>query len=172
MAMSDAVEIVYVVEDEESRQRSFGVHVPWLTNATDHSYEALGDEFADEIEKMTAGELISATLHIPIQFDFTPAAALAGSDVEELGRVRFRTDDGTISTFAIPTIKEALVLPGTSDIDMLHADVVGFADLLVNGADADPGVGVNLKKIMDYRGAIITTVIGFIEDFLRYRGKN
>lgn len=79
------------------------------------------------------------------------ALGAAGSDIERKAVFNFATDAGTVSSFALPGCKEAILATNKRDINLAHTDVLAYTAAMIGGLlSVDP---------VDYRGADIVSVL-------------
>lgn len=128
---------------------------------------AFAIEFAGMVEAMINGVIDHILFSFRVPYVGANEPGLT-SDVEEILYMVSKDTTGISSKYAIPTINELFVLPGTSEIDRSAPEVAALITALENGVDIGGGTIVAPTSA---RGNDIVEVVEAIEKFRSKRKK-
>lgn len=160
------VSLFYTVEDEKGIKSTFRIKFPTTTDI------AVLKEFARTtgtmVDGLITGRIVDVSIGVGVE-DLPggwKAAPLANSDVEEGARFSFRTAVNSVTGFRIPTFDEALIVPGTKEVDVANEDVDDFVQRIIAGQT----VGLINVSPSDDREEDIVALDGARESFGKDRG--
>lgn len=166
-----AYSVVLSFTDAKGETSTTMVNIP--TGITLANMTIFAQEVVKLVDAMIGGIVtrvgLAITVPLPSGINIAPNSA---SDVEEGGFFNFRTAGGYRTSMRIPTFLEALISPGSADIDTSDPDVAAFVSAMITGIDltaATPVAGTGTVTPSDSRGDDIVALTDAKEQFTNSR---
>lgn len=134
--MPSAWTVTCVIEDEKGSQSQVRGYLKYQDRIVDIANEPGNPEywarfFMRYLNDMTTGAVVSCSITLSVDLEPTiRSAPLVGSDVEEGAQLIWRTVGGFVARQRIPTFDEALILPGTREVDTSDGDVAAYLQFM------------------------------------------
>lgn len=126
-----ALTAYFVIEDEKGDKSTVSIPFSAIGDWTEIP-EIVGD-IAALIAPLITGGIVAAGMNLEIDVSGVKPASELLSDVQEKARFVFRGVNGFLKTLHIPTFDEALIAPGTANVDLTDADVAAFVTAMEDG---------------------------------------
>lgn len=154
--------IIFSIRDEKSQTSVTKVNVPSSTAWAD--VVEFAEDMASLIDPLITGQIYRVGIAYEVDISalgLTPAAA-ADSDVEEGARYQMETGTGFFTAMRLPTFDEALILPGSREVDRVNVSALAFENALELGLVLS---STNTVQPCDSRGDDIASVVYARESF-------
>lgn len=136
--MALPVELAITVGDAKGEKSTFGIYLPDVT--TVEGAQTFWESIDNDVYAMIDGEVLSVSVSFPIDLDPLLAAlniADAASDVQEKGYFAFKTAEGFVKSFAIPTFLDTMFDVGSKLINLSQTNVATFiTSILASGVSS------------------------------------
>lgn len=165
-----AFSVILSVEDGKGKVSTTEVNVPSSVAWTD--VVAFAQEVAKLIDVSITGRItrigvcLSVGLPVALKNSADPL-----SDVEEGARFQFETAGGYFTGMRLPTFDEALIIAGTSEVDVTDPFVAAFITGMETGINTTASGGSGVVAPCDKRDDDITALKFAREQFLSSRGR-
>jgi len=127
-----AIQVTVSVEDAKGKTSHMFIGLPSATSVINWGLFAAA--WATAVDAVMGGKITNLGVCYRVALPGgLKATADATSDVEEGGRMSFRTENNWISGFRIPTFLESKLLAGTKEMDLTDGDVDAVVDLMIDG---------------------------------------
>jgi hypothetical protein len=138
-------EIVLTIQDAKGKTSNMFLPVPIPGTTPVSSVLAAARNWAEAVQDAISGRItrVGVALVADLGGLGIPAEPEADSDVEEGARLAFRSAEGFPMSFRIPTFREELFLPRTTEVDRDDTVIDGIIDRVIDGIQftALPGDG-------------------------------
>jgi hypothetical protein len=127
-----AIQVALSILDGKGKTSHMFVNLPSATSVI--NWTLFASTWAAAIDAVIGGQITN--IGVCYRFGLPggiKASPDADSDVEEGGRMSFRTANNWVTKFRIPTFLESKLLAGTKQMDLTDGDVDGVVDLMIDG---------------------------------------
>lgn len=173
--MADASTLNITIEDGKGATSIMSVNSEVFDDADltgGKTYESWADNMLQDIRPLLKGAIRKASWIIPVTLDFGPDTPDPDSDVEEGAHFLFITAGGYTTKIRVPTFDEALLIAGSTLVDLAAGAVQDFVNTVIDGADALAGVPEDRMDAVDSRGDDIAALKDAYEYFTKSRRRN
>lgn len=146
--------IFFFFDIKDAKGKSSTVRIPF-PDATPAAVFSTGVQAVGAlINPLVTGGLASAGVAVEVAIGTWGPTAQLNSDVQEKMEFASRAANGFLKRLNLPTIDEAMFVPGTDTGDVTNADLAAFRDFLEDGIT----VGGTLIAPTDIHGSDLVTV--------------
>jgi hypothetical protein len=163
LQMTDVCAITFntVDDDKAQSQTTFYSVLPSLVDWTKAAMLKTVELLWALVQPLTDAALTGFSVRF-VGYDDTYPDALSGSDVEDKGVVLFDASGNVPGSFAIPSIKESLLvtsgLAAGIQVDVTDTDVDAFLTALTDGIDLSPFSILDTVRFTTSRGETIERI--------------
>lgn len=162
-----AINAFWTIEDKKGDTSTITIPIPGATNPT--NAKAFVQAMSPVLGALVNGRLINAGVTLKVDVTGFPATADALSDVQEKGYFAFRTLGNFIKSLNIPTIKEALFVPNSKELDQSDTDVAAFITAMENGIAVGGFGGTGTISPCDSRDDGVSAIVEARENWGKTR---